>query len=87
MGQSCWLESSCCSMMTIDIDLCVDHGAVMFTFNASAVRRCLWSLLTDPTYFPALACLVIAGDAILTQLIVRFVPCQRTVHFQCSRKI
>jgi len=32
------------------------------------------SLLTDPRYFYALAALVILGDAVLTQLIIRFVP-------------
>ncbi|KAH9857032.1 mannosyltransferase [Lenzites betulinus] len=38
----------------------------------------LWSfalrLLTDPTYFTALAAFVILGDAVLTQLIIRFIP-------------
>ncbi|GJE95191.1 glycosyltransferase family 58 protein [Phanerochaete sordida] len=33
--------------------------------------RCL---LTDPRYFLTLACLVVLGDAALTQLIIRFVP-------------
>ncbi|TFY76965.1 hypothetical protein EWM64_g7049 [Hericium alpestre] len=37
---------------------------------AHALRR----LLTDPQYFQSLACLVIVGDALLTQLIIRFVP-------------
>ncbi|PCH38119.1 glycosyltransferase family 58 protein [Wolfiporia cocos MD-104 SS10] len=32
------------------------------------------SLLTDPRYFYVLATLVVAGDAVLTQLIIRFVP-------------
>ncbi|KAI0636819.1 mannosyltransferase [Trametes polyzona] len=44
---------------------------------ASLVRS-TWSLalrlLTDPRYFTALAALVILGDAVLTQLIIRFVP-------------
>ena len=43
----------------------------------------LWSfvsrLLTDSSYFLLLAALVIAGDVVLTQLIVRFIPCQLTV--------
>lgn len=34
------------------------------------------SLLTDPAYFWILSALVIAGDAVLTQLIVCFVPCK-----------
>lgn len=34
-------------------------------------------LLTHPRYFWLLASLVVAGDAILTQLIIRFVPCQK----------
>jgi len=34
-------------------------------------------LLTDPAYFWILASLVVLGDAILTQLIIRFVSCQR----------
>ncbi|TFY65484.1 hypothetical protein EVJ58_g1958 [Rhodofomes roseus] len=34
----------------------------------------LISLLTDPRYFYVLAALVVAGDAVLTQLIIRFVP-------------
>ncbi|GBE82042.1 mannosyltransferase [Sparassis latifolia] len=34
----------------------------------------LHSLLTDPHYFYALATLVVLGDAVLTQLIIRFVP-------------
>ncbi|KAI0363477.1 mannosyltransferase [Pilatotrama ljubarskyi] len=42
------------------------------------LARTLWSLalrlLTDPSYFTALATLVVLGDAVLTQLIVRFVP-------------
>lgn len=40
--------------------------------TATFVRR----LLTDPDYYWALAALVIVGDAVLTQLIVRFVPCE-----------
>ncbi|CCL98442.1 uncharacterized protein FIBRA_00439 [Fibroporia radiculosa] len=38
------------------------------------VSRLLLSLLTDTAYFWALAALVIFGDALLTQLIIRFVP-------------
>lgn len=34
------------------------------------------ALLTDARYFVVLATLVILGDAALTQLIIRFVPCQ-----------
>lgn len=33
-------------------------------------------VLTDPRYFWLVAGLVIAGDAALTALIVRFVPCK-----------
>ncbi|KDQ60740.1 glycosyltransferase family 58 protein [Jaapia argillacea MUCL 33604] len=36
--------------------------------------RCIQLLLTDPIYFCLLASLVVFGDAILTQLIIRFVP-------------
>lgn len=32
-------------------------------------------LLTDSRYFLTLAALVVLGDAVLTQLIIRFVPC------------
>lgn len=32
-------------------------------------------LLTDPQLFWALAGLVILGDVVLTQLIIRFIPC------------
>ncbi len=32
-------------------------------------------LFTDSRYFPTLALLVVIGDAVLTQLIIRFVPC------------
>jgi alpha-1,3-mannosyltransferase len=35
------------------------------------------SLLTNPRYFWALASLVIIGDVILTELVIRFVPCQQ----------
>jgi alpha-1,3-mannosyltransferase len=41
-------------------------------------RLQLLRLLTDPRYFVALAGLVIIGDAILTQLIIRFIPCRLT---------
>lgn len=34
------------------------------------------SLLTDPRYFYVLAALVLVEDALLTQLIIRFVPCK-----------
>lgn len=47
-----------------------------FTSSFNTLRRLLQSLLTDPAYFWLLASLVIAGDAFLTQLIIRFVPCQ-----------
>jgi hypothetical protein len=33
------------------------------------------ALLFDPKYFGHLAGLVILGDVVLTQLIIRFVPC------------
>lgn len=38
--------------------------------------RYLTSLLTDVRYFTTLAILIVLGDAVLTQLIIRFVPCQ-----------
>ena len=34
-------------------------------------------LLTDAEYYWVLAALVITGDAILTQLVIRFVPCEK----------
>lgn len=34
------------------------------------------ALLTDPHYFSILAALVILGDAVLTQLIIRLVSCK-----------
>lgn len=37
------------------------------------------ALLTDPRYFSTLACLVLLGDAVLTQLVIRFVPCKYLV--------
>ena len=43
--------------------------------------RDLWRyctcLLTDPRYFLSLACFVVFGDAVLTQLIIRVIPCER----------
>lgn len=33
------------------------------------------ALLTDSRYFVTLAALIIIGDAVLTQLVIRFVPC------------
>lgn len=39
------------------------------------------ALLTDPAYFWILSGLVIAGDAVLTQLIIRFVSCQKLFAF------
>ena len=41
------------------------------------LARLTKSLLTDPAYFWILASLVVLGDAVLTQLIIRFVSCQR----------
>lgn len=47
----------------------------------SQLWRSSWTLglnlLTDPRYLNVLAGLVILGDAVLIQLIIRFVPCQR----------
>ena len=37
--------------------------------------RSLRLVLTDPRYFWLVAALVVIGDACLTALIVRFVPC------------
>lgn len=34
------------------------------------------SLLLDPSYGWLLAALVVAGDALLTQMIIRFIPCE-----------
>jgi alpha-1,3-mannosyltransferase len=48
------------------------------------IQRCLHiarALLFDPTYFWALAGLVILGDAVLTGLIVRYVPCESASMF------
>jgi hypothetical protein len=36
-------------------------------------------LLTDPKYFWTFASLIIIGDAVITELIIHFVPCQRLV--------
>ena len=33
------------------------------------------ALLSDSHFFPTLAAVIILGDALLTQLIIRFVPC------------
>ncbi|TBU65668.1 glycosyltransferase family 58 protein [Dichomitus squalens] len=41
---------------------------------AQSLWNLAYNLLTDPRYFGTLATLVIVGDAVLTQLIVRFVP-------------
>ncbi|KAI8998500.1 mannosyltransferase [Trametes punicea] len=47
-------------------------------FATSSLVRSSWNLairlLNDPRYFLALAALLILGDAVLTQLIIRFVP-------------
>ena len=40
----------------------------------------LLSILFDPQYFYVVAALVLVGDALLTQLIVHFVPCKLVVH-------
>lgn len=42
------------------------------------------ALLTDPRYFATLAALVILGDAVLTQLIIRFVPCKLVSSRSCG---
>jgi hypothetical protein len=41
------------------------------------LARLTRSLLTDPANFLILASLVVLGDAVFTQLIIRFVSCQR----------
>lgn len=41
----------------------------------------LRSLLLDKRYFWALSGIVILGDALLTQLIIHFIPCQSVSHF------
>lgn len=43
--------------------------------SVASVLRAVRALLTDRTYFWYTAALVIIGDAILTQLIIRFIPC------------
>jgi hypothetical protein len=45
--------------------------------SLSHLQRLLRALLTDQAYFWPLACLVIAADAVLTQIIIRFVSCQK----------
>ena len=44
--------------------------------DVSALLRWLKILLTDRKYYWFLAALVLAGDGLLTQLIIRFVPCR-----------
>ncbi|OBZ75976.1 putative Dol-P-Man:Man(5)GlcNAc(2)-PP-Dol alpha-1,3-mannosyltransferase [Grifola frondosa] len=46
----------------------------VFTYRLNQLWHLGWSLLSDPKYFLALAALVILGDALLTQLVIRFVP-------------
>ena len=45
----------------------------LLSSTVTSARR----LLTDAEYYWVLAALVIIGDAILTQLVIRFVPCER----------
>jgi alpha-1,3-mannosyltransferase len=45
------------------------------------------SLLVDPRKYATLACLVIAGDALLTQLIIRLIPCRSASLFIYSSGI
>lgn len=40
------------------------------------LQRYATLLLTDSRYFTILALLVVFGDAVLTQLIIRFIPCK-----------
>ena len=47
--------------------------------NNRDLFRALSSLLNDPPYFWTLAFLVIIGDACLTQLIVKVIPCKMHV--------
>lgn len=45
-----------------------------------SIRRpiqAIYSLLTDPKCFWILASLSVAGDGVLTELIIRFIPCQQ----------
>jgi alpha-1,3-mannosyltransferase len=42
----------------------------------SFLLRRVERLLTDPSDFWTLATLIIAGDAVLTQLVIHLVPCQ-----------
>lgn len=45
------------------------------TISISGLVAFVRRLLTDPRYFWLLAALIIAGDAVLTELIIRVVPC------------
>ena len=55
----------------------------LFSQGLDLVKR----LLIDRRYFAALAFLVLVGDAVLTQLIIRFIPCTsepRTIYVHRS---
>ena len=47
-----------------------------FTMSVNAAKQLIKSLLFDTKYAPVLAFLVILGDAVLTQLIIRFIRCK-----------
>lgn len=44
--------------------------------SLSSIKRLSAALLSQPGYAPLLALLVITGDALLTQLIIRFIRCK-----------
>lgn len=54
-------------------------GNVFSHMSLNTLTRPLRRLLTDPAYFWLLASLVIIADALLTSLIIRFVPCQSLI--------
>lgn len=46
-------------------------------FTDTTIWKFTRKLLLDPSWFWYLAALIVLGDALLTQLIIRFVPCQK----------
>jgi hypothetical protein len=49
------------------------------TSSTTAIFHGLRAFFVDLRYFWVLATLVIVGDAVLTELIIRFVPCQHPI--------
>jgi alpha-1,3-mannosyltransferase len=56
----------------------VDNPSLRARFDACV--KYVHALLFDHAHFPVLAALVILGDAVLTQLIIHFVPCTSTLY-------